>query len=98
MTDDDASRPWHLDRRLNVGHLLTTLSLAAAIFAWGSAMDRRLAVIEEKARAQAERDSAQDAALASALVLLRTEFGDLRAEVRQTNQKIDRFIERRGVQ
>lgn len=98
MTDDDASRPWHLDRRVNIGHVFTTLSLAGAIFVWGSAMDRRVAVLEEKARAQAERDSAQDVSLASALVLLRNEFSDLRAEVRQTNQKIDRFIERRGAQ
>ncbi len=87
---------WTLDKRLNVGHLLTTVALAASIFAWGAAIERRTAVLEEKARAQVDRDSAQDMAGANAVLLLRNEFSELRNEIRETNRKLDRYLERLG--
>lgn len=94
MIDErDDREPWHLDKRVNLGHLLTTLSLAVAIFAWGSAMDRRVAVLEEKAAAQRERDSAQDAAAGSAVLLLRADLAGLRADTQETNRKLDRLFE-----
>lgn len=96
MSDEraDDREPWHLDKRVNLGHLLTTLSLAVAIFAWGSAMDRRVAVLEEKAAAQRERDAGQDSAAGTAVILLRNELTGLHDEIRETNRKLDRIFER----
>ncbi len=46
-------RHWHLDKTLNVSHLLTTLVIAGSLFAYANNMDRRVAVLEEKMQAQA---------------------------------------------
>lgn len=46
-------RHWHLDKTLNVSHLLTTVVIAGSLFAYANNMDRRVAVLEEKMQAQA---------------------------------------------
>ena len=46
-------RHWHLDKTLNVSHLLTTLVIAGSLFAYANNMDRRVAILEEKMQAQA---------------------------------------------
>lgn len=87
-------RHWHLDKRLNLGHLLTTVSLAAAIMWWGAAMDRRVAVLEAARDSQATNDSRQDADLHRALAAMKEESRMLREEIRDTGRKLDRLIER----
>jgi hypothetical protein len=84
------------DRHINVGHVLTTLVMAASIFAWGSAMDRRVAVLEEQYRAQRQRDEQQDSATAAAILLLRADFAELRGEIRETNRRLERYVEGRS--
>ena len=44
---------WHLDKTLNISHLLTTLVIAGSLFAYAGGMDKRVAVLEEKMQAQA---------------------------------------------
>lgn len=39
-------RTWHLDKRLNVGHILTTITIAVGVFVWASKMDSRITVLE----------------------------------------------------
>lgn len=46
-------RHWHLDKTLNVSHLLTTAIIAGSLFAYANNMDKRVAVLEEKMQAQA---------------------------------------------
>ena len=46
-------RHWHLDKTLNISHLLTTLVIAGSLFAYANNMDRRVAILEEKMQAQA---------------------------------------------
>ena len=46
-------RHWHLDKTLNVSHLLTTLVIAGSLFAYANNMDRRVAILEEKMQVQA---------------------------------------------
>lgn len=91
---DDHDRHWHLDKRLNLGHLITTASLAAAIMWWGAAMDRRVAVLEAAASVQAGTDTRQDADLHRALAAMKEESRLLRDELRDTGRKLDRLIER----
>ena len=47
MTFESETR-WHLDKRLNVGHILTTFTVAAGLFVWGSTIETRVTVLEEK--------------------------------------------------
>ena len=86
---------WSLDMRINVGHLLTTAVMAASVFAWGNSMDRRVAVLEEKAQAQLVTDTKQDQAAQAAVLLLRADLAGMRAESVETNRKLDRLIEAR---
>ena len=37
-------RSWHLDKRLNVSHLVTTLVLAVGVFTWASGIEQRINV------------------------------------------------------
>ena len=38
----DAGQHWHLDKRLNVSHLLTTVVLVAGLFTWGSGIEKNI--------------------------------------------------------
>ena len=74
-------RRWHLDKTLNVSHLLTTLVIAGSLFAYANNMDRRVAILEEKMQVQAadnQRTQTEVKELASdvkhELRLLRTEL------------------------
>lgn len=79
-------RNWHLDKTLNVSHLLTTLVIAGSLFAYANNMDRRVAILEEKMQVQAaenQRSQTEVKELASdvkhELRLLRTELLGLMA-------------------
>lgn len=74
-------RHWHLDKTLNVSHLLTTLVVAGSLFAYANNMDKRVAILEEKMQVQAmqnQQSAADVKELASEvkheLRLLRTEL------------------------
>jgi hypothetical protein len=47
VTIESESR-WHLDKRLNVGHILTTIVVASGLFVWGGKVETRLAVLESQ--------------------------------------------------
>ena len=80
-------RHWHLDKTLNVSHLLTTVVIAGSLFAYANNMDRRVAILEEKMQVQAtENKRASDEVRELAtdvkheLRLLRTELMRLMSE------------------
>lgn len=91
---DDDPRHWHLDKRLNLSHLITTLAMAASIMWWGAALDRRVAVLEEARLSQRQTDERQDADLYRTLNAMKEESRMLRDELRETTRKLDRLIER----
>lgn len=35
---------WHIDRSINLGHILTTIAIIAGLFTWGSGIDKRVTV------------------------------------------------------
>lgn len=84
---------WHLDKKLNVGHLLTTLTLAGALVSWGGAMDRRIAVLEEKAATYQVEQRRQDEQLKVSIDSIRDEFRSLREDLREHTRKLDRIVE-----
>ena len=49
-------RHWHLDKTLNVSHLLTTVVIAGSLFAYANNMDRRVAILEEKMQVQSQEN------------------------------------------
>lgn len=84
-------RRWHLDKRLNVGHLLTTLTIAAAVFIWASKVDTRISLLEQTVSTwvlmQDKRDGMQDEQL-------RRLANETLENVRSINNKMERLVER----
>lgn len=44
MAEREYDKHWHLDRRINLGHLATTLSIVVAAMVWGSSVETRLSL------------------------------------------------------
>ena len=78
---------WHLDRRVSVGHLVTTFTVMVAMVLWGARLETRIALTEQDTARQAHIDARQDAETQR----IREE---IREELRTLNSKIDRYFER----
>lgn len=89
-----APHGWHLKREIQLGHILSTLAIAASAAAYIVKMDQRLAVIEanmvEAVKYQSQRDQAQDESATRADALIRDQLKSIDA-------KLDRLIERSGL-
>lgn len=46
LAEDWQAKQWHLKKEINVGHLLTTLMIAAGLLSWGMTMDARMTRVE----------------------------------------------------
>ena len=77
----DEKEHWHLDKKLNVGHLLTTLSLAGALIVWGMNMESRINVHQSEIESIKEHSKESNDRLISA--------------IDKIDNKLDRLIERR---
>lgn len=80
--DPDYDRHWHLDKRVNISHIVATLLLAVSVFAWAAAIDRRVSVAEVQLAAAKEDNLRQDQYSAEAVRLMRDEMRELRNEIR----------------
>jgi hypothetical protein len=84
--DDGA---WHLDKKVNISHIIATLTLAGAIFAWGSKIEQRVALMEAASHRQSQVDQAQDQEFRRYVV-------EMREDIRDLSRKIDKLIEARA--
>ena len=80
---------WHLDKKVNISHIIATLMLAAAFFTWGSKIEQRIALVEASATRQAQVDQAQDQEFRRYVV-------EMREDIHEMSRKIDKLIESRG--
>lgn len=74
-------RHWHLDKTLNVSHLLTTLVIAGSLFAYANNMDRRVAILEEKMQVQEQENSRSAAEVRELAADVKHELRLLRTEL-----------------
>lgn len=88
-TDTDAhpKRRLTFDPTINAGHLLTFVSLMAAIVIGWNTLDKRVVVLEEAKQYQRERDQAQDAAIGEKLVDIREGIKDIRRSVEELKKE-----------
>lgn len=56
----EPSRDWHLDRRLQITHILSTLSLGIAAVLYVGDIRKDVEVLKMQVAAQVERDKRQD--------------------------------------
>lgn len=46
MTTITEKNEWHLDKRLNISHLVATFLIVVGLFSWGAKLEERIAIIE----------------------------------------------------
>jgi hypothetical protein len=85
----EQTQGWHLDRRISIGHLVTTATLLVAMMLWAGRMDTRISLLEVSLTRQVAVDRRQD----EATQRLREE---IREELRSLNEKMDRYLGERS--
>ena len=45
---EEDRNPWHLDRSISIGHILTTATVACSMVVWFMNMDSRVTVLERE--------------------------------------------------
>ena len=86
MSTGDDGR-WHLKREIQIGHIVTTLTVAVSVVVYVGKIEQRLAVAESRIAAQRERDERQDKVLAEAMARLG-------AQLERLDGKLDHLVER----
>ena len=86
MADIDDRRHWHLDKKVNLSHMVATLGLAAALFTWANTVERRidantLGIIHSKELVELEQRNVKSA------------VNRVDTKVDQVNSKLDKLIE-----
>lgn len=78
---------WHLDRKVSVTHIVSTLMIVASLFLWGGNIERRIDLnakdIEQVREMQSRNWQANKEA-----------WKDLKSSIEKMNGKLDRLIER----
>lgn len=89
----DEREHWALDKRVNIAHVITTISLAAAMTGFLMRQEARMVVLEEHRMNQIARDLRQDvdlrdlrADVAVAMRELRDEIRALRSDLGKANR------------
>ncbi len=79
--------PWHLKREIQLGHVITTLTVAVSAIFYVTKLDQRIALIEQQQATQQTRDGKQDAEVSEKTLALGRQLERMEA-------KLDRLIER----
>ena len=79
------------DATINLGHIITFIGFILAGFGAWSTIDKRLVVLEEGRKLQAQIDSAQDTRSNTATDQLANVIGRLEKQVDRLNDKLDRI-------
>lgn len=86
--EEDKVAHWHLDRRVNVGHLVTTAMLAGSLVVWAMTIETRLAEHGVQITSVAEQIERIEDRNNSNMIAL-TDV------INRINDKLDRLIERK---
>ena len=85
MTQPNGS--WHFERRINLGDVLTSLAMVGTLALFMFNLDKRVTVVEERQAQQAAVDRQQDERM-------REMITDVRGALRDSNEKLDKLVER----
>ena len=76
------------DKTINLGHVLTALSMSAAVIVSWSLMDKRVTVLEEVRMVQRDKDTAQDTTNKDKFEEVRFALTELRRSVEKVSDKL----------
>jgi uncharacterized coiled-coil protein SlyX len=77
---------WHLKKEIQLGHVLTTIALAVAMYGYIATMEKRITLLESQAASQASIDARQD-------LENRRVYEALLSHLTRLEDKLDRLIE-----
>lgn len=89
MTPPKPPEHWHIKKEVQIGHILTTMSVAFSVIWYAGKLEQRIALVERSVVTQERRDDAQDVAHAAAV-------NQIRQQLDRMDSKLDRLIEARG--
>ena len=84
----EPTQDWHLDRRLQITHILSTLTLGVGAVLYVGDIRKDVEVLKAQTALQAARDQRQDHDVA-------TRQQDLQTRLDRIDEKLDRLIESR---
>jgi hypothetical protein len=94
MADDGDGRRWHLDRRVSIGHLLTTTAVAVSVVLWLADVEKRVSLNVQALALADRRIERIEARHSVALVELKSEIRDgfaaMRTDLRALAGRVDR--------
>ena len=87
-------RDWHIDKRVSLGHIVTTIAVGAAAFMWIADVDKRVelnaaAILEMKDR-QTRTEARQEQALRELKFEIQSGFANLERKLEAMTARIDR--------
>ena len=100
MSDEEtiSRQRWHLDRRVSIGHLLTTVAVGVSAVLWLSDVEKRLSLNAQSIAVAVQRidriEARQAAALTELKVEIRDGFAAMRLDLRALASRVDRQGER----
>jgi hypothetical protein len=78
------------DSTINLGHLLTFVGFVMTGFGAWSSIDRRLTVLEESRRVQAQIDANQDERLSQSMGQIKESLSDIRRNLEKVSDRLDK--------
>lgn len=81
-------RGWHLNRGIDLGHILVTIAMLAGFFTWAMVQEKRLTTVENGLTREHEVNLGQD-------VERLRQRDEIRSDLKAINEKLDRLVERR---
>lgn len=85
MTPPPQREPWHFKREIQIGHLITTVTVMASVLVYATKIEQRVALLEQSRLEQKERDERQDRAANDGL-------SAINAHLSKIDDKLDKIL------
>lgn len=91
---DPSTSEWHMDKRVNVTHLLATIGLAASVFWWGAKLEERVALMEMRQRAVLDRVQRSESRYQSEMGRIDRRFDRVDEMLVRIDDKLDQKVDK----
>jgi hypothetical protein len=88
-TEQETPRGFHLNKNIDLGHVISVVMMLAALMVQWNMMDKRVAVLEEARSAQRERDQGQDTLTKEKFQEVRDALAGLTRSVEKVSDKLE---------
>lgn len=91
---------WHLEKKVSVGHLVTTVMIAVSALVYVQRMEHRIGLLEQRLEIEIARSAALDSDLSKRIEVTRKESkeerrqlsSDMRSGFKEVNGKLDQML------